>query len=73
MFDIYFPFMKVFHVDLLLTRHHFLSIPYSTAAASMVSPTRIMLELCLLRENNYWTLSVMGYIYKTSYYDLRKK
>ena len=48
MFDIYFPLMKVFHVDLLLTRHHFSSIPDSTAAASMVSPTRIMLELCLL-------------------------
>ena len=58
--------MKVFHVDWLSRRHQFSSIPYYPAADRTVSPTRIMLLVCLLCKNNYCTLSVMGYIWKTS-------
>ena len=32
----------------------------------MLSPTNIMLALCLLRKNTYCTLYVMDYIFKTS-------
>ena len=66
MFDIYFTFMKALHVYLLSRRHQFQSILASTAESRMVSPTKIMLALRLLRKNNYWTLSVMGSIFKTS-------
>ena len=38
----------------------------SNETARIVSHTRIMLTLCLLREKNSWDLSVMGYIWKTS-------
>ena len=36
----------------------------------MVYPTLILLVLCLFRENTYWTLFVIGSIYKTSCDDI---
>ena len=66
MFDRHFPLMKALHVDLFSRRHHISSIWASAALVRVVSPTHIMLELSFLRKNTYWTLSVIGSIYKIS-------
>ena len=44
-FERYFPLMNALHVDWLSRRHKFSLIPFSTAAARMVSPTLIILKL----------------------------
>ena len=66
MFDRYLPLVKALHVDWLLRRYHFLSIPASDTSSTMVSTTHIMLALHLLCNNTPWALYVMGSICKTS-------
>ena len=66
MFDRYFPLMTAFHVDWLSRRHQFSSILASDVSASLVSPTRNMLALQLLCDNDSWDSSVVAYICKTA-------
>ena len=66
MLYIYFPFMKVLHVDWFPRRHQFSSIHDSAAAYRILSPEQIMLALCLLHEKNSWTSFFMGSICKNS-------
>ena len=72
MFDRYFPLMEEFHIDWLSRIHQFTSILVSAAANSILYPTQIILALSLLRENTYWNLYVMDYIWKTSFDEVWK-
>ena len=65
-FDRYLPLMKVLHVDWLSRRHQFYSIPDSSGASRILSPTQIMLVLRLLCENSSWYSSVLDCICKNS-------
>ena len=53
-FERYFLLTNALHFDWLSIRHQFSSIPTSAAAARMVSPTCIILEL------PFFTLSLIG-------------